>query len=94
MAENDPEPVATNTRLPATQRRALEPTARRTAAPKEGAGAPQGDAEDDDPLPEDDTDTAPPAPKVDAEDAPPPVARKGSQAGDIKDRLKKLGREA
>lgn len=94
VAENDPEPVATNTRLPATQRRALEPTARRTAAPKEAAGSPQGDAEEDDPLPEDDTDPAPPAPKVDAEDAPPPVARKGSQAGDIKDRLKKLGREA
>lgn len=90
--EEEPPPARAS--LPNTARRALAPTARR-AAGGEPASTPQGDAEEDDPLPEDDTDTAPPVEKAGAEgDAPPPVARRGSAGADIKSRLAKLGRNA
>lgn len=80
---------------PPPGRRQLEPTARRAAS----GGAPQGEPEEEDPLPEDDKDTAPPAPKRGTataadEDAPPPVARRGSQGADIKDRLARMPRGA
>lgn len=93
-----PDEVAPPARTAGPARRALEPTARRAAGGRaEPASTPQGDAEDDDPLPEDDTDTAPPAPKgraEDAEDAPPAVARRGSQGSSIKDRIAKLPKGA
>lgn len=102
VQESEPEPEPTegeperpSITLPATQRRTLPPTARRAAAAAESAGsAPQGEPEDEDPLPEDDTDSAPPAPKAGEEDVPPPVARRGSQGSDIKSRLAKLPRGA
>jgi hypothetical protein len=100
--ESEPEPEPTEAEperpaavLPVTQRRTLAPTTRRAAAAVESAGsAPQGEPEDEDPLPEDDTDPAPPAPKAGEEDVPPPVARRGSQGSDIKSRLAKLPRGA
>lgn len=89
------EPEVDRREVASTPRRGLPPTERQTQARQEAAGSkPQGDAEEDDPLPEDDKDPVPPASKVDADDAPPPVARRGSQGSDIKSRLEKLGRKA
>lgn len=85
-ADIEERPTAT---LPSTQRRVLEPTARRQAARAEAAAsAPQPEAEDEDPLPEDDRDPVPPAARAgEDDDAPPPVARRGQQGSDIKSRL-------
>lgn len=89
------EPEVDRREVASTPRRGLPPTERQTQARQEAAASkPQGDAEEDDPLPEDDKDPVPPASKVDADDAPPPVARRGSQGSDIKSRLEKLGRKA
>lgn len=77
------------------EHRRLAPTARRARGDEAPARAPQGDAEEDDPLPDDDTDTVPPAEKAgDEGDAPTPVSRRGSQGDDIKERLRKMGRNA
>jgi len=79
------EPEAEPEETPAP-RRQLATTARRQ---REATGAPpQGDAEEDDPLPEDDKDPVPPTSGED--DAPTPVTRRGSQGADIKARLAKL----
>lgn len=96
-AQSEPEPEDNGQgepeETPPAGRRQLEPTARRQAA----GAAPQGDPEEDDPLPEDDKDPVPAASKRGAaaeEDAPPPVARRGSQGADIKDRLARMPRGA
>jgi len=91
--EPEPEPEAVDApvraaKLPATNRRVLEPTARRAAAPEAANSAPQGEAEEEDMLPPDDTDPVPPAAKD--EDAPPPVARKGGAGSAVAARLAKL----
>ena len=95
---DDPRPAV---KLPVARGRALPPTERQAAARREPAQTPQGEAEDDDPLPEDDRDPvppAPPAPKAPADDdTPPPVAatRKGSSQADvIRDRLSRLEKKA
>ena len=94
--EEDPEPEVARREVASTPRRGLPPTERQSQARSEAAAStPQGDAEEDDPLPEDDKDPVPPADKVDAEsDAPTPVTRRGSQGTEIKSRLEKLGRKA
>ena len=101
----DPDPDGSNdspnegappARDEAPARRALPPTARRAAASRgESVKPPQGDAEEDDPLPEDDVDPVPPAAKAGAaEDAPPPVARRGGQGSAIAERIAKLNKNA
>lgn len=93
--EPEREPEVDRREVASTPRRGLPPTERQSQARQEAAASkPQGDAEEDDPLPEDDKDPVPPASKVDADDAPPPVTRRGSQGSDIKSRLEKLGRKA
>lgn len=97
-SNESPDEVTPPARGAAPARRTLEPTARRAAGRAEPSITPQGDAEEDDPLPEDDTDPAPPAPKGRAEaegdEAPPPVARRGGQTSSIKDRIAKLPKRA